>query len=255
MAGPQDKAKTFDKERVSFNLARLRMYGHVFEVVVEPDAAVEYKSALKSRQEKHMAEVGEPDIVDVLRSEEVFHDAHKGQLASEHLLQETFGTADPVEVAKRILLDGEVQLTAEHRKKMMEMKWKQLSNMIHKYAVDPKTGYPHPAERIERLLRETHFNLDQYKKVEDQLEEAVHALKPIVPIKFDTKEIEVKIFKEYAPKIYGDLKRYKVVKESWNSDGSLTMVFEIPAGLRVDFVDKINEMTHGSVEIEVRDRE
>ncbi len=253
MAGPH--GKTFDEEKVSFNLARIKMHGHSFEIVVEPDAAIEYKTAMRSRKEKHMAEVAEPDVRDVLRSEEVFHDAHKGQLASEHLLQEVFGTADPVDVARRILLDGEVQLTAEHRKKMMEKKWRQLSDMVHKYAVDPKTGYPHPVERIERVLKDSNFRLDQYKKSEDQLEDAVHALKPIIPIKFDTKEIEVTIFKEFAPKVYGDLRKYKILKESWNSDGSLTMVFEIPAGLRVDFVDKVNDMTHGSVEIEVRDKE
>ncbi|MFP4656838.1 MAG: hypothetical protein ACLFNK_04645, partial [Candidatus Woesearchaeota archaeon] len=105
MTRPYDK--TFDDERVSFNMARIRMHGHVFEVVVDPDAAVEYKSALKARKEKHMAEVGEPDIRDVLKSEEIFHDAHKGQLASEHLLTEIFGTSEPVEVARQILLDGE----------------------------------------------------------------------------------------------------------------------------------------------------
>lgn len=253
MTGPH--GKVFDKEKVSFNLARMKMQGHNLEIVVDPDAAIKYKTALKARKEKHMPEVGEPDIRDVLRSEEVFHDASRGQLASENFLKEAMGTSDPVEIARVILLDGEIQLTAEHRKRIIQDKMKRIVNMIHKYTIDPKSGYPHPVERIERLLDGVHFKVDQYKKAEDQLEEAVHLLKPVVPIKFDTKMISAKIFKEYAPKVYGDLKRHKVVKESWNDDGSLTMVFEVPAGLRVEFVDELNNMTHGNIEIEVSEAE
>ncbi len=251
MSGPNDKTKTFDKERVSFNLARLKMHGRNLEIVIEPDEAVEYKTALKSRKEKEMAEVGEPDVRDVLRSEEVFHDASKGELASENFIKEVFGTSDIVEIARKILLEGELQLTAEHRKRIMDNKKKRLVELIHRYAVDPTSGYPHPVERIERLLDGSHFRLNQYKKPEDQLDDAMHALKPIVPIKIEKKQIKAKIFKEFAHNVYGRLKSNKVLKERWNDDGSLTMIFDVPAGIRVEFIDKLNDMTQGNVEIEI----
>ncbi|MFW6230715.1 MAG: ribosome assembly factor SBDS [Nanoarchaeota archaeon] len=245
----------YDKEKVSFNLARLKIHGHNLEIVVDPDKAVEYKTAMKARSSKHMAEVGEPDVSEVLKSEEIFHDAHKGQLASEHFLEEALGTSDPLKVAEKLLLDGEIQLTAEHRKRILDAKRRQIIQIIHKNAIDPTTNLPHPAERIERMLGETHFRVDEYKKAEDQVDQAVHALKPVIPIKFDVKRIEVTVYQEFAHKVYGTLKQNKVLKESWNNDGSLTMVFEVPAGLRVEFIDRINEMTHGNVEINVLEDE
>ena len=247
--GPHEKI--YEKERVSFNLAKLKMHGENIEIVVDPNMAIDYKSALRRRKEKEMEEVGEPDIREVLKSEEIFHDAHKGELASEHFLKNVFGTSEPIDVAKKILLDGEIQLTAEHRKQIMDSKRKKIIEIIHRHAVDPTNGMPHPVSRIERMLEGVHYRIDEYKKAEDQVDDVLHVLKPIMPIKFDTKRIRVTIFGETAQKVYGTLKQYKVLKESWNTDGSLTMVFETPAGLRVEFIDKINEMTHGGAEVEV----
>ena len=95
------------------------------------------------------------------------------------------------------------------------------------------------------------MKIDEYKKPEDQIDEILHKIKPIIPIKFDKKQIEVKIFREFAPKVYGDMKQYRVMRESWNTDGSLTMVIEVPAGLKVEFIDKVNSLTHGNVEVRV----
>lgn len=241
----------YDKEKVSFNLARLKVAGHNLEIVIDADVAIEYKTALRARKEKDMAEVGEPDLRDVLKSEEIFYDAQKGQLASENFLLEEFNTAEPLKIAERILMNGEIQLTAEHRKRIMDNKRKQIIEIIHRHAIDPTTGLPHPVSRIERMLEGVHFKIDQYRRAEDQVDDAMHQLKPIIPIKFDTKQIEAKIYGEFAHNVYGVLKQYKVLHEAWNSDGSLTMLFEVPAGIRVEFIDKINEMTHGNVEITV----
>lgn len=246
-----DHNMTFDKEKVSFNLARLKTNGETLELVVDPDMAVEYKTALKARKEKDMPEVGELDISEVVKSEEVFHDASRGQLASEHFIEEVFGSSDFTKIAEKILTEGEIQLTAEHRKQLRDAKKKKIIQIIHRNAVDPTTGLPHPENRIETALDNTHFKIEEYKKAEDHIEDALHALRPIIPIKFDTKKIELKIFAEYAAKVYGDLRRNKVLKENWNNDGSLTMVIEVPAGIRVEFVDKVNSMTHGNVEVHI----
>ncbi len=248
---PGANEKTYEKEKVSFNLARLKTHGEVLEVVIDPDKAIEYKTAIKKRHEKKMPEVGEPELREVLRSEEIFHDAHKGELASENFLKETFGTDEPLEIAEKILIDGEIQLTAEHRKSVMDAKRRKIIEILHKHSIDPTSGMPHPVSRLERMLEGVHFRVDEYKKAEDQVEEALHVLKPVMPIKFDIKRISVKIYGEVAHKVYGNLKQHKVLRESWNNDGSLSMTFEVPAGLRVEFIDKINEMTHGGAEIEV----
>lgn len=246
-------SKTFDKEKISFNLARLKTNGEMLEIVINPDEAVEFKTAVESRENEDIPEVGEPSISEIVKSEHVFHDASKGELASEHFLQEVFGTIDFLKVAEQILLRGEIQLTAEHRKRIRDAKLKKIINIIHRNAIDPTTNLPHPVARIETAMENIHFNLDEYRSAEDLVEEVMHKLRPILPIKFEVKQIEIKVFQEYAHKVYGDLRKNKVLHESWNTDGTLSMTFEIPAGIKIEFIDKLNSMTHGNVEIEVKD--
>ncbi len=243
----------YDKEKVSFNLARLKTNGEMLEIVIDPDAAIEFKTAIESRSDKEIPDVGEPLISEVVKSEHIFHDASKGELASEQFLQNVFGTTDFLKVAEQILLKGEIQLTSEHRKRIRDAKRKKIISIIHRNAIDPTTNLPHPIVRIESAMEQIHVNIDEYKKAEDLVDEVLHKLKPILPIKFDVKQIEIKVFQEYAHKVYGDLRKNKVIRESWNNDGSLSMTFEIPAGIRVEFIDKLNSMTHGNVEIEVKD--
>ena len=63
--------QTYDHEKVSFNLARLKKGGEHFEIVVDPDLAVSFK------------EGQDIPIKDILKGEKIFSDAKKGQLASE----------------------------------------------------------------------------------------------------------------------------------------------------------------------------
>jgi ribosome maturation protein SDO1 len=41
----------------------------------------------------------------------------------------------------------------------------------------------------------------------------------------------------------------RVTREEWQSDGSWIGLVEIPAGLQVEFYDKLNARTKGNVEI------
>ena len=38
------------------------------------------------------------------------------------------------------------------------------------------------------------------------------------------------------------------VKEEWRNDGTLVVVVEMPAGMQTDVYEKLNALTHGSVE-------
>ena len=74
-------------------------------------------------------------------------------------------------------------------------------------------------------------------------------------IKEDITEILFAIYKipgEFAAKIYNVLNNFgKKTKEDWLSNGSLSVVIEIPGGLEEDFYDKLNEVCHGNVESKV----
>ncbi len=231
---------TFDKEKIHVNLARLKKGGKNFEVVIDPDKAVEYK------------EKKEIEIKEVLKSQEIFSDAKKGMAASDNDIKQIFETDDPLKIAGIIIGEGEIQLTQDHRDKLRTDKKNRILNIIQVNAVDPQTHNPHTLERLESALEQSKFKIDEFKSAEQQVQDVVKAMTPVIPIKFEIKEIEVKIPSQYAAKSYGLVKGFgKILKEEWLNDGSWFLILEMPGGLEVDFYEKLNSFCHGTMEAKV----
>jgi ribosome maturation protein SDO1 len=217
----------FGKEKIHFNIAMLKKQGHQFQIVIDADKAVEYKQ-------------GNADIRDVLKSEHIYSDAEKGMLASENAIKEIFGTNDVLRVAETIVKEGEIQLTAEYRRKLLEQKTNRIVDLISKNAINPQTKLPHPPDRIRNAIEEAKVKIGKFKKTEDQVKEIVNiAMKIKIPV-------------SYAAKCYSIIKSFSSLREEeWLSDGSLSITVEIPAGLKEDFMDKLNKITHGSLELTI----
>jgi len=231
--------QTFDKERIHVNLAKLKLHGYEFEIVIDPDLAMKYKNGQLD------------DVRTVLKSEQVFHDAKKGDVASENIMKQAFNTDNTLEVAKKILNDGEIQLTSEYREKFRANLTKQIIDIIHRNSVDP-SGNPHPITRIENALKEAKVHVDEHKKAEDQVQDIVKKLRPILPLKFEVKEVEIHLKAEHAAKLYGTVQKFgKLIKDEWLNDGSWLGVLEIPGGLETDLYDQLNNATKGEVETKV----
>jgi len=150
----------FGREKIHFNLATLKKYGHQFQIVIDADKAVEYKQ-------------GTADIREVLKSEHIYSDAEKGMLASENAIKEIFGTNDAIKVAETILNEGEIQFTAEYRKKLLEQKTNRIVDLISRNAINPQTKLPHPPDRIRSAIEEAKVKIDMFKKPEDQVKDIV----------------------------------------------------------------------------------
>jgi ribosome maturation protein SDO1 len=234
--------KTFEKEKFQISIARLKKENQNFEINIDPDLAIELKEG------KNI------DIEDVLKSQEIFFNATEGDLASEEIMKSIFGTDNKLEIAKIILEKGEIQLTSEHRQKIRDQKKKKLVNIIHRNAIDPKTNLPHPVQRIENALEEAKVKLDEFKKVEDQVQDILKKLQVIIPIKFDKKILEIKIDAAHAHVVYEIANKNGKLKENnWLSDGSWFGRIEIPAGLQNEIIDELNSKTHGGVDIKIID--
>jgi ribosome maturation protein SDO1 len=232
--------KTYEKERENFNVAKLKKGGQHFEIVIDPDLAIAYK------------EGGKIEIHDILKSEHIYADAKKGEVAPEKLMHALFETDDPLKVAEIILKEGEIQLTQEHRELVRENKRKRIVQMIHTNGVDPQTHLPHPVTRIENAFEEAKIRIDEFKTAEAQIQDILKHLRVVLPIRFEVKELAVKIPALYAAKSYTVVSQFgKITRDDWQSDGSWMVVIEIPAGLQNEFMDKLNSMTHGSVDIKI----
>jgi len=221
-------------------IARLKTHGQAFEILVD------CSNALDLREGKDV------DMHDILAAMKVFSDAKKGLEASETAMKQIFGTSDVAEVAKSIIKKGEIQLTQDYRESLREEKRKQIIAIIHRNGVDPKTHLPHPPQRIENAFIEAKFHVDEFRPVQEQVQEALKDLRPILPIKFEVKELAIKIPPEYAPKCYAIVKSFgMILREEWQSNGNWVAVVEMPGGMESDFYDRINKICHGSLESKV----
>lgn len=211
--------------------ARIKMQGKHFEISVDLDEALKVK-------------VGKGDIVSALQSRNIFYDIKKGTIASQKDLQEAFSTSDVIEIARQIITKGEVQKTQEFRDEEKEKKIKQVLNLILRNATD-QHGRPYTEERLKTAMKEIHHNFDA-RPIEKQMFEIVEKLKTIIPIKIETKKIKLTIPARYTGQVYGMLQENKE-SEEWLANGNLVAIMNIPAGLLLDFYDKLNSLTHGSV--------
>ncbi|MBW2969503.1 ribosome assembly factor SBDS [Candidatus Woesearchaeota archaeon] len=221
----------------TLNLARLKKGSDVFEIVVNPEKAIHYRSH------------PETDIREAVVYPKIYSDAKKGLLAPEQRMQAVFGTTEPLEAAKQILQKGDIQVTAEYRQKLQEQKRNRIIDIIRRQGVDPRTNAPHPLTRIEAALKEAKVRIEEYKPAEQQIADILKALRPIIPIKLVTKEIQVILPAKYAPKAHSIIKVFgKVIKERWENDGSWNGQVEIPGGMETEFYDKLNNTTHGQAQ-------
>ena len=222
-------------------IARLKKGELTFEIYVDPEKVRQFKYENKGK------------VDDFIAVRDIFINHSEGKKATNADLTKAFGTIDFDEAAGKIVEKGEIQLTTEQRRKMQEDRRKQVIELISRGAVDPRTHTPHPAARIEKALDEARIHIEPFKSAELQMEEALKAIKVIIPIKMERISIAVKVPAQYAGPASGFLKTYKKVREEWGSDGSYMGVVEMPAGLRPDFMDKLNRMTHGEVDAKITD--
>ncbi len=218
-------------------IARLKTHGKTFEVFVDPDGALAFK---RGDQVK---------IENVLAVEDVFSDAKNGDRPAEQDVLNAFGTTDAVEIAKKIILEGELQLTTEQRKKIQEDKRKQVVAFIARNAINPQTKSPHPPARIEAAMDEAKVHIDPTKSVDEIVNITMKAIRPLIPIRFEEVKIAVKIPPEHAAKVYGSVMKFgNLVKQEWQNDGSWIGVISIPAGMQDELFSLLNGLTKGSAE-------
>jgi len=221
-------------------IARLKKGGDTFEVFVDPYLARDLK------------EGKDVNFEDLIASEEVFRDAKRGERVAMDELSKYFGTNDLRSIIKTIILEGDVQITAEQRREMLEQKKKQIVEFIRQNTVDPRTGTPHPPSRIERAMEEAKVHVDIFRTVEAQVKDIIKALKPVIPIRIEEIEIAIKIPSAYTGKAMGAIYSFgNVIKEEWQQDGSWICVMRIPAGMQGDLLELLGRLTQGEAQTKV----
>jgi ribosome maturation protein SDO1 len=226
-------------------VARMKRGEHHFEVLVDPDGA---EKLLEKWRDADAKQPTPDELRAILATDYVFTHWSDGKKASDEELTKAFATTDLQAITKRILLEGEVQLTAEQRKRMAEAKHKRIVDHILRNGWNPQTKTPHPRDRIERALEEGKFRTDPQKGIDEQVQAAMKALRPLIPIAFEQVKVAIRVPAEHTGHAYGPIRSLGEIKqEEWQKDGALVVVLQVPAGMQAEVYDRLNSLTHGQV--------
>ncbi len=235
-----------DSRRPDFSgktLIRYKSHGMRFEIVVDPTVAMKVK--------RGELELNEETLHDLLEIDEIFLNASRGEKAGENDLELAFETTDLLKIVKKMIKEGELLLTAEQRREMVETKRRRIIEYIARNSMDPKTRKPHTATRIERAIEEARVQIDMNRPVEEQAKEIVKKIRQIMPIVMERVRMAVKIPAEYTGKAYGEVKRYAdIEKEAWKN-GDWYVQVTLAAGMTAQFMDHIGSLTRGMAEFKI----
>ncbi len=219
-------------------IARLVKAGSHFEVLVDPAVVQDVKSGK------------EVDLREKLAQDHIYKDAKKGDKVSDEFLMKQFHTVDVYAIAKEIIRHGEVQITTEQKRVMVEQKRRQVVDFIARNAINPQTGAPHPPTRIAAALEEVKFHVEPFRDIDTLANEALDKLRPLLPIRMEHVKVRVKVEAAQYPRIISDIKAAgKILEEDWGSDGTWSGLVEIPGGVQTDLQEKLKNKTHGQAEV------
>jgi len=225
-------------------VSRLTIGRQKFEVLVDPNKALELKKGMKIEMSEILAFPG------------IYRDVRNTERVSDSDLQRIFGTTDVFKIAEKIIKQGELQLTTEQRRQMVEQRKNQIAAIISKKGINPQTNTPHPPQRIINAMDKAGINVDPFVDAELQVDRAVREIKAIIPLKFQNVVLQVKVPAQFAGKVYNIFKSSGAINsEQWLNDGSLQVTITILAGVQDEFFQKLSSMTHGQYESKVVRRE
>ncbi len=217
-------------------IARYDKEGKHFEILVDSNLAYDMKEGKVVSLSRMLA------------SNIVFSDARKAVKAGDSDILKAFKTHDTEKIAEQIIKNGELQLTTDFRRKKTEEKRKQVAAFISKHAINPQTRLPHPQDRILNAMDMAKINIDPFRPAEQQVDDVIKALKPVIPISVEELKLQIEIPARYASRAFGFLKN-NISEQRWLADGSLSAKMALPAGMKDEIYHKINAMTEGSAKI------
>eukprot|EP01120_Amphizonella_sp_Union-15-10_P012441 TRINITY_DN551_c0_g1_i2.p1 TRINITY_DN551_c0_g1~~TRINITY_DN551_c0_g1_i2.p1 ORF type:complete len:269 (-),score=52.70 TRINITY_DN551_c0_g1_i2:103-873(-) len=187
-----------------------------FEIATKKGAALKYRQ-------------GTLGYDNVLHSDTVWKNFGKGERASDEELGVAFGNISANDIIKLILEKGELSLSTDERKEMVDQKRREIVNYIHKYYVDPKTRTPHPVTRIDAGLTQIKARIEPDIPADRQAQELIKKLIEVVPLKRSEIQATITVSHQWIGATAGILKKYCVVSsDKYTASGCEYQVTLVP---------------------------
>lgn len=236
-------------------IARLKTHGKEFEVILDSAKYPAYKEGKFGIKEILIGEGIFRGLKTMKRIEELPMKPGGGKAGqiervSPEELTQIFGTSDFAAIAKKIVDEGEVQLTVEQRRELIETKKKAIITLISQYAIDPRTKLPHPPQRIELAIEQAKVIVDPFRKPEDQMKDVAKALTQILPLSFEKKKVALRIPVQHASQAKHIISSLgTILRDEWGSHWIVEV--EVPAGLVEQLFAKLNALTKGDMQSKI----
>lgn len=221
-------------------VSRLTLHGEKFEIIVAPDPALNFKLT------------GKGDVRKILLVDEVFSDSKKGLRVPSEKLRKFFGTVDVYAIAERILREGELQLTGEQRRRMIESKRQQIVAMLSKLLLEPSTGNPIPSLRIEQALSQTSVSIDPFKPPEEQVKNVVKTLRQVLQFKVNEVVLTLTCPQTLSNDVYGFASSMGEVDQTRvQKDKSVKIAVRIPSVTMSYFLEGLSKKHGDQVKVDI----
>lgn len=130
---------------------------------------------------------------EVLQTTAVFFNVSKGILAKREDLLLVFGTDDEELICKKILSEGELQVSDKERKVELDTLFRDVASVLSEKCLNPESHRPYTISMLERALRDVHFSVDPKRPAKAQALEALPILQSRFPIERARMRLKVTI--------------------------------------------------------------
>jgi len=182
------------KRLTNVAVVRMKCHGKRFEIACYQNKVLCWRAGT------------ETDIDEVLQTQTVFSNVSKGQLAPNEEVKRAFGTEDTLEICKKILHKGELQVSERERQVTLDSKFHEIVQLVTEKTVNPETQRPYPLASIEQALRDAHFAIKNHRNSKQQALEAIKLLKESIPIQRAQMKMRIECQSKFYKQLLSDLK-------------------------------------------------
>ncbi|KAK2710660.1 ribosome maturation protein SBDS-like [Artemia franciscana] len=219
-------------------VVRMKKAGKRFEIACYRNKVVSWREKL------------EKDIDEVLQTHTVFLNVSKGQVAKKEDLVTAFGHDDHAEICKKILAEGELQISDKERQVHLESLKKEIATIVADKCLNSDTKRPYPISIIEKAIKETGYSLKPNRNAKQQALEVIKLLKDVLPIQRAQMRIRV-VTPSGGKLIKNRLSQISVTESEEYDDDKITAVFLIDPGYFKELEELVRQESrgHGNLEI------
>ena len=156
-----------------------------------------------------------------------------------------------VKIVEVILKRGHLDLTTEQKRKLAEMKRKEVIAYIVRNSTNPVTKAPHTYTRVESSLETAKIQIDTQRPIDQQIERIIEKLTEILPMEFKTVIFKATIPIQFAGKVNSIINKYEIQDRKWESTAFIFSA-KVPAGEKDAFMNTISGLTKGQAQFDIQ---